>query len=248
MPEMIGANIVDGHRIYDIQMDDGSVLGLPSVTTIFKILPVPRGLQIFQQRPDAAFYTARRAMIGTTCHFYLECKNARLLPGHTPELEDVNYADHLDADSVASIANINRKIDSVMRKNKFEPESMEIPLFSTTLGAAGRVDWQGTFNDKKAILDLKTSKAFHDETKAQYAERLDYMEDHDGRAPADFTSKYAMQLSAYAFMYKELYNVDTEELWILRVNENNKPELRLMPYMIEDFMDVRDMYRNEYGR
>lgn len=248
MPEMIGANIVDGHRIYDILLDSGVVIGLPSVTTIFRVLPVPRGLQIFQQRPDAEHYMNRRAMIGTTCHFYLESKNARLLEGHVPVLEDVNYAEHLDVESVDSIANINKKIDSIMRKHCFEPESMEIPLFSETLGTAGRVDWQGTFDGKKAILDLKTSKAFHDETKGQYAERLDYMEDNDGMAPPEFSSKYAMQLSAYGFMYKELYDIDTEEYWILRINEKNKPELRLMPYMIDDFMCVRDEYRDMYGR
>ena len=41
--------------------------------------------------------------------------------------------------------------------------------------------------------------------------------------------------------------MEAEELWILRVNENNKPELRQMPDVLEDVKDVREMYYETYG-
>jgi hypothetical protein len=186
-------------------------------------------------------------MIGTTCHFFFESQCAKSLPNHVLELEEVNYKDHLDTDTLASIGNINRKIESVMKKHDFEPISLEDGVWSDKIGVAGRVDYRGMLNGKRVILDLKTAKAFHDENKGQYASRIDYMEDHNGQTPPGFFSKFALQLSTYKQCYVERMDWEAEELWILRVNENNKPELRLMPDALDDVMDVRQMYRDQFG-
>jgi len=248
MSEIIGARIVNGHRFYDIKQDDNSIISYPSVTTILKALPEPIALTIFKRRPDAEEYTARRAMIGTTGHFFFESQCAKSLPDHKLELEKVAYDEYLNKDSMNAIGNINRKILGVMKKHDFEPISLEDPVWSNMLQVAGRVDYRGYLNGKKVILDLKTARAFHDETKTKYRERLDYMKDHGGKAPPNFFSKFALQLSTYKQCYKEVFNWQAEQLWILRVNENNKPELRQMPDVLDDVKDVRELYRNQFGR
>jgi len=186
-------------------------------------------------------------MVGTTCHYFFESQCTKSLPDHVLELEPVDYASHLNEDTLASIGNINRKIESVMRQHDFEPISLEEGTWSNLIQVAGRVDYMGYLDGKLSIVDLKTSKAFHDETKSKYLSRLDYMEDNDGKVPPSFFSKYALQLSTYRQCFKERRGIDIERLWIMRVNENNKPELRLYPDMLDDVLDVRDMYREEYN-
>jgi len=245
--EFLGARIVGGHRFYDFMYNDNNV-SYPSVTTMLKVLPEPDGLKWFKNNyPDAEKYTARRAMIGTTCHYFFECQCAYHLPDHTPEMEEVAFAEHLDEESLDSIGNINRKIKSIMKQHDFKPISLEDTVWSDVLKVAGRVDYRGMLNGKKVILDLKTAKAFHDETKTEYLNRLDYMQDNDGKAPPGFFSKFALQLSTYKQCYKERFGWEAEELWILRVNENNKPELRLQPDVLDDVKDVREMYYETYG-
>jgi len=186
-------------------------------------------------------------MIGTTCHYFLESQCAKTLPNHVLELEEVNYKDHLNDETLDSIGNINRKISSLMRQHKFEPISLEDVVWSDVLRVAGRVDYRGMLDGKRVILDLKTAKKFHDETKGEYQSRLEYMKENDGQVPPGYFSKFALQLSTYKQCYKETFNWEAEELWIMRVNENNKPELRLMPDVLEDVKDVRELYYDTYG-
>lgn len=249
MSEFVSAEIRDGiGRVYTIKQDDGSLVEYPSATTILKVLPDPPGLTWFKNNfPNAEEHTARRAMIGTTCHFFLESQCAKQVPEHVLELEKVKYAEYLDDKSLEAIGNINRKIESVLRQNDYQTISMEDVVYSHLLRVAGRVDWRGIWNGKRVILDLKTSPKFYDESKSEYEERLEYMEENDGKAPKGFTSKHALQLSLYKQAYKECFGWEAEELWILRVNEKNKPELRQMADILDDVMDVREMFELEYG-
>jgi ATP-dependent exoDNAse (exonuclease V) beta subunit len=248
MAEFISAEIREGiGRVYTIKQDDGTLVEYPSATTILKVLPDPPGLTWFKNNfPNAEQYTARRAMIGTSCHFHLESRCAEQVPEHVLEFEGVDES-HRDEDSQDAIDNICRKIDSVLRQNDYQTISMEDVVHSDLLRVAGRVDWRGIWNGKRTILDLKTSKAFHDETKAEYEERVEYMEAHDGKAPIQFTCKHALQLSLYKQAYKECFDWEAEQLLILRVNEGNKPEIRIQPDILEDVMIVREMFKDEYN-
>lgn len=247
MSKMIGARIVGGHRIYDILQDDGTTSSYPSVTTVLKVLPESAGLKWFKNNfENAESHTATRAMIGTTCHFFFESECAKQLPNHTPELENVAYKKYLDDDSLSNIGNINRKIKSIMEEHKFEPLTLEEAVWSDVLKVAGRVDFKGYLNGKLCIVDLKTSKKFYDESKRDYNDRIKYMAEHNGQAHPGYFDKHALQLSMYKQAFLERNGEKIEELWILRVNENNKPELRLMPDVLDDVKDVRGMYFDQF--
>ncbi len=248
MAKMLSARMVGGHRVYDIRKDDGSIVSFPSVTTILKALPESEGLKWFKRNfENAEAHTARRAMIGTTCHYFFESECAKQLPNHTPELEDVAYMEYLDDDSLDAIGNINRKIKSVMQQHTFKPVTLEEVVWSDVLRVAGRVDFKGYLDGKLCVVDLKTSKKFYDESKGDYEDRIVYMEEHDGEAPKGFFNKHALQLSTYKQAFLEKNGDQIEELWILRVNENNKPELRLMADIFDDVKDVREMYFDQFG-
>lgn len=225
MGQMLHAEMTENnHRLYNIQHDDG-IRKYPSVTTIFKCLPLSYGLQRFQQMPGAAEHTARRAAIGTTCHFYLESKMSHYLNDHVPELEYVNYADYGGPETWEIVRNINLKIDMMVKQHNIVPYKLEMPLWSDEHQYAGRIDFIGWVDGNFSILDLKTSK------------RL-YNEDVD---------KHALQLSAYKHALIEREGKEVDKLYILRVNENNMPELKEKKDMFNDFLDVREFYRDMYG-
>jgi hypothetical protein len=248
MAKMLGARMVSNHRVYDILQDDGSIVSFPSVTTILKALPESEGLKWFKNNfENAEAHTAKRAMVGTTCHFFFESECAKQLPNHTPELEQVAYREYLDDDSLDAIGNINRKIKSVMKQHDFKPITLEEGVWSDVLRVAGRVDFKGYLDGKLCIVDLKTSKKFYDEGKGAYEDRIKYMVENDGQAPKNFFNKHALQLSMYKQAFLERDGDQIEELWILRVNENNKPELRLMADVLEDVKDVRELYFDQFG-
>jgi len=245
---MLGARIVNNHRLYDILQTNGTTSSYPSVTTILKALPESEGLKWFKRNfENAEAYTARRAMVGTTCHYFFECECAKQLPNHTPELEDVAYREYLDDDSLDAIGNINRKIKSIMRQHNFKPLTLEEAVWSDELRVAGRVDFKGYLDGKLCIIDLKTSKKFYDESKRDYTERVEYMAENNGQAPLGFSNKHALQLSTYKQAFLERNDDQIEELWILRVNENNKPELRLMADILDDVKVIRGMYFDEFN-
>jgi hypothetical protein len=229
MAELDKAWMWGDHRIYDILQDDGTISSYPSVTTLMHALPESDGLKWFRRtHEDPERHTATRAMIGSTCHYYFESRNARMLPDHVPEMEDINFREYLTLDAHAAIKNINLKIKLFMMKHEFKPWWLERPLWSDQYGYAGRVDYIGEFDGVSCILDLKTSKRFY--------------------PPENGIDKHALQLSMYKIALKERLDIDIEELIILRVNEANKPELKYCEFSEEDVADLRDLYRNQYGR
>jgi len=170
-----------------------------------------------------------------------------MLPDHNPDMESIPFDKYLNDEAMECIGNINRKLRSVMKRHDFKPISLEEPVWSDELRVAGRVDYFGYLDGKLAIVDLKTSKSFYDETKSEYATRVEYMDANNGKAPPAYFTKHALQLSMYKQAFRERRGVEAEELWILRVNENNKPELRLMPDVLDDVKEVRQMYYEQYG-
>lgn len=80
------------------------------------------------------------------------------------------------------------------KKNNFESINIEMPIYSDK-GFGGRIDWIAKLNDKKYILDFKTSNNFFD--------------------------THALQLSAYAYAYEERTGEEIEGIGIIRLDKND---------------------------
>lgn len=214
-------------RLYDIDLD-GVEMHYPSVTTLLGVLPLPEGLlnwQSFNSNADA--YMSERAMVGTTAHYYFECKNAEELPNHTPVLEQDIEWKYLNPSIAEKIGNICRKIKIVKQMHEFKPLWLEAKVWSHKLKTAGRVDFIGYLNGEKAIVDLKTSRKFFDD-------------------PEELYDKHEIQLSAYAIAAEESLGFKPEKLAILRVNENNKPEIRFKKFNPDGVRDIRQLFYDEH--
>lgn len=215
-------------RIYDIEKD-GVEVHYPSVTTILGILPLPEGLVNWQAfNPNADAYMEERAMVGSTAHYYFECKSSKALPNHSPVLERDIAWKYLNPTTAEKIGNICRKITLMMQMNEFEPLYVEEKVWSHRVKVAGRVDFIGYLNGEKAIVDLKTSRKFFDD-------------------PDKLYDNHEVQLSAYAIAAKESLGFEPEKLAIMRVNENNKPEIRFKDFNPEAVEDVRRLFYDEHG-
>lgn len=99
----------------------------------------------------------------------------------------------------------------VIRNKLTDVQAQEVALYSDTLRMAGRVDCIGTYEGKPCILDFKTA------TTTNYAHKL---------------PKYFQQMTAYAIMYSEMYNVCVEDIVVLMCTERG-----LMPMVFRDRID-----------
>ena len=213
-------------RLYKIDLE-GSEVEYPSVTTVMGALPMPAGLKDFMENfPDAEGYTAKRAYIGTMSHFYFECINSKKLPGHIPVLEEVSQK-YVGKSTSKIISNIGDKIADFVTSHNFEPVMLEGKVWSHDLKIAGRVDYIGYLDGKLSIVDLKTSKQFH--------------------PPENGIDNHSLQLSAYKKCVEECKGLKIEKLYILRVNENNHPELKEKEYDIEGFREIRRIFEEKHN-
>ena len=82
--------------------------------------------------------------------------------------------------------------------------AIEAPLFSRTLGVAGRVDCIAEFDNELAIIDFKTTGTLKKEK---------YLE------------KYFVQEAAYAYMYWELTGIEVDKLVTISVAEDGQTQV-----------------------
>ena len=82
--------------------------------------------------------------------------------------------------------------------------AIEAPLFSRTLGVAGRVDCIAEFDNELAVIDFKTTGTLKKEK---------YLE------------KYFVQEAAYAYMYYELTGVEVDKLVTISVAEDGQTQV-----------------------
>ena len=82
--------------------------------------------------------------------------------------------------------------------------AIEAPLYSRTLGVAGRVDCIAEFDNELAIIDFKTTKNLKKE---------------------EHLEKFFVQEAAYAYMYYELTDVEVEKLVTLSVAEDGSMQV-----------------------
>ena len=212
-------------RFYDI---DGQQY--PSVTTILGVLPQPAALVNYKNNfPEAEYYTARRAFIGTMTHFYFETFLAcKYLSGHKIKMDQNTDFSFLDEDVSKILDKMIKKITGIVDTWDFKPISLEDKLFSHSLKIAGRVDYIGHLDGRSCIIDLKTSKKFY--------------------PPENGIDSHSLQLSAYKMCLEEMMTIDVETLYILRVNENNKIELKEKPFDPDGVKECRTLFKEIHGK
>lgn len=226
----LGSQDVDGMRYYDIQLADGDKVSYPSVTTVFQALPKSRGLQWFENNhPDPELHKATRAMIGSSAHYYFECKNAKYLPGHIPEMESIPFLELFTSETAHIIGNINTKLKRFTTINKLRARFLEVPVWSHEMEVAGRIDFAGEFNSRDALVDLKTAKRFYpvDKDRGEY-------------------DLHALQQTAYKYGLIDTYGYEVDDAYILRCNEANTPEVKQLEFDLETFLEVRELFRQRY--
>ena len=141
----------------------------PSITTVLKHLS-EEGIAAWRARvgEEEANRVSRVASTrGTQVHNILEnyVSNKEYLEGELPH-------------NIQTFKDIKPIIDANLQK----VHAMEVPLYSTHLGIAGRVDLVGQWNGQESIIDWKTSRKFKKE---------------------EWVSGYYMQAAAYAIMWEE---------------------------------------------
>ena len=82
--------------------------------------------------------------------------------------------------------------------------AIEAPLYSRTLGVAGRVDCIAEFDNELAIIDFKTTKNL---------KKVEHLK------------KFFVQEAAYAYMYYELTGIEVDKLVTLSVAEDGSMQV-----------------------
>ena len=96
------------------------------------------------------------------------------------------------------------KLKPILDERLSVVHAQEAPLYSTHLGAAGRVDCVGVFDGKLSIIDYKTSMK---------PKRLDWIKN------------YFMQESAYAIMWEERTGMPITQLVTIISVDNHEPQV-----------------------
>jgi len=184
---------------------DGSY---PSITTLLgKTSPSQVWLQKWKEKvgeEEAARISKEATDRGTAVHEYLE----KYWNG-----EDVVSDLANEPIKVRSLANALIKGTS---QNVTEVWAQEIPVWSPTLGFAGRVDMIGKWNNVPAIIDFKTSKKLK-----------------KGKDIKD----YYLQCSGYAHAHNELFGTDIKKIVvIIGVDGEANPQIfeKVAPVFIPD--------------
>ena len=207
--EEVSSRTLENGRFYKI--DDQ---WMPSITTVVGNQS-KHGIFKWQQRVGfAEAEKVRRASAwrGTQYHNLVEkyLKN---------ELEEVEKSEGLPTYLFRSARETLNRISNI--------HAIEAPLYSRTLGVAGRVDCIAEFDNELAIIDFKTTKNLKKE---------------------EYLEKFFVQEAAYAYMYYELTGVEVEKLVTLSVAEDGSMQVSQkydkIPY-IDTLIDwIRD-YHNE---
>ena len=179
--EEVSSRTLENGRFYKI--DDQ---WMPSITTVVGNQS-KHGILAWQKRVGfAEAEKVRRASAwrGTQYHNLVEkyLKN---------ELEEVEKSEGLPTYLFRSARETLNRISNI--------HAIEAPLYSRTLGVAGRVDCIAEFDNELAIIDFKTTKTLKKE---------------------EYLEKYFVQEAAYAYMYYEMTGVEVDKLVTMSVAED----------------------------
>lgn len=159
---------------------------LPSVTTVLGVEPKP-AVEAWKQalggkkaKREMDRCSTRGTAIHEMCEHYLN--------------NDETFADNRDASLVRLFNKMRvrlKKIDNI--------RVQEVPLYSHSLGIAGRVDCVAEYNGVLSIIDFKTA---------------------DRPKTEDMVEDYFLQCTAYAIMYSELFDEAIDDIVVIIAAEN----------------------------
>jgi genome maintenance exonuclease 1 len=208
--EELQTETVDGKRFYLTPEGD-----LPSITTVLSILSRD-AIQAWRKRvgeEEANKISTKAARRGTSVHKMCEdyLNNELDLKKFLPN----------DRETFASIKPIlDERVNNIY--------AQEVPLWSSYLGVAGRVDCIAEWDGKLAVIDFKTSR------------RLKKKEN---------ISSYFQQASAYCVMWEERTGIPINRIVILIAVDGEEPQVfeeRRDNYIYECAETIA-RYRREQG-
>ena len=193
-----------GCRFYHVHDKD---LMYPSITSVLGHTMSNEKSESLQKWRDsmghaeADAFTKEAARRGTSVHYMLE----QFFDGVQPNQIDYSTSTKDDIDMFRSIIKFNAK-------NVTKVYCQEIPLYSTVLEVAGRVDLVGEWKGVPAIIDFKTS----------------------GRMKNDKDIEdYWQQICFYAVAYNELYGTNIDRGVIMMGVKNGLPRIWCIDNLLE---------------
>lgn len=177
----IKATTSESGRVYHTPVGD-----LPSVTTMLSADP-EKDLMLNKWRErvgieEAARITEAAGKRGDEVHLLAEAYVNN---------EELVYQSDISKRMFLSIRPIINKIDNVI--------AQEVPLYSSLLGLAGRVDCIADYAGVRSIIDYKTSKK---------------------EKRKDWIGSYMTQATCYSYMFSAMRNEDIDQIVIIIANEN----------------------------
>ena len=182
------SEMVDGKRFYNTPTGEK----YPSVTTILSsfqkegILEWRRRVGEEEANKITGIATRRGTKVHTMCERYI--------------LNEDNIGKGMMPSDIDMFKQIQPILDSTIDC----VYASEIPLYSHTLRAAGRVDLICSYKGTKTVLDFKTSR------KPKKEEWID---------------NYYLQATCYAMMLEEIYQIACPNIAIVIAVENDKPQI-----------------------
>lgn len=203
----IKETVINGKRHYITE--DGVIL--PSVTTILSYQPKTE-VDAWRKRvgeTKAKQVLHKATTRGNGLHFLIDqyLNNETEFPGAMPDALEMLYAlkPHLN-----NINNIRY---------------LEVPLYSTLIGMAGRADCIASYNDIPSIVDFKQARKSRTEA---------------------MVHNYFIQCTAYALLYTDMTNVKVTQGVILMAIEDNQPQVFVFDIRkyIPDLVKAIQIYKN----
>ena len=133
----------------------------------------------------------------------------------------------LDYGDIEPINNfLFKQIKPVLDTRLQEVYGLEVPLYSSYLRVAGRVDLVGMYDGKVSIIDFKTASK---------------------RKKREWISNYFQQESAYAVMFEEMFDIPVSQLVTIIAVEADEPQVFVEKRddHIGGFIKLRDQYESE---
>lgn len=202
---------LEEYKAYNVDKPEGRLYvtpdgEFPSVTTFLSSLDKDTGwldkwAEKLGGKDKAEIELMRCADRGTGVHLALE-----YLVRNTP-----------DPDKAGDYKHIYRQIARVLQMHVDDIYGLELPLWSTVLKLAGRVDCIAKYKGELAIIDFKTSNKV----------KL-----------ADWITNYFLQTTCYSIMLEHLYGLKAEKLVIIIGIENGATDAQVYVRDRRDYMPL----------
>jgi len=171
---------IDGKRYYLLPIPNDMIdplpdeIWLPSVTSIQSIDPIKK--RIMTRWKNKEFGTDKKAHeaymdivreIGELTHLLVTNHYIKKFPEKNLTQNNPDFLLEKDIGELCKKYKTNMELANILfnrfkSKHDIIPENIEFDVFNVEVGYAGRCDFQGYYNGKKILLDIKTSKKIYE--------------------------------------------------------------------------------------